>query len=98
MLTVLSPCILPVLPFVFARHDRPFAQGQLPLLAGLATSFALVASLGAVAGAWAVQLNLVGRWIALAALALFAASLLSPRLAAWWSAPLVRWCSTAGRR
>lgn len=90
LLTVLSPCILPVLPFVFARHDRPFVQGQLPLLAGLATSFALVASLGAVAGAWAVQLNLVGRWIALAALALFAASLLSPRLAAWWSAPLVR--------
>lgn len=90
MLTVLSPCILPVLPFVFARHDQPFVQGQLPLLAGLATSFALVASLGAVAGAWAVQLNLVGRWIALAALALFAASLLWPRLAAWWSAPLVR--------
>ncbi|WP_326537556.1 cytochrome c biogenesis protein DipZ [Pseudorhodoferax sp.] len=90
LLTVLSPCILPVLPFVFARSDRPFVQGTLPLLAGLAASFALVASLGAVAGAWAVQLNLVGRWIALAALALFAASLLWPRLAGWWSAPLVR--------
>ena len=89
-LTVLSPCILPVLPFVFARSDRPFAQGPLPLLAGLVASFALVASLGAVAGAWAVQLNLVGRWVALAALALFAASLLWPRLAGWWSAPLVR--------
>lgn len=90
MLTVLSPCILPVLPFVFARNNRPFAQGSLPLLAGLVASFALVASLGAVAGAWAVQLNLVGRWAALAALALFGASLLSPRLTAWWSAPLVR--------
>jgi cytochrome c biogenesis protein CcdA/thiol-disulfide isomerase/thioredoxin len=90
MLTVFSPCILPVLPFVFARHDRPFAQGNLPLLAGMVASFAAVASLGAVAGAWAVQLNQVGRWAALAALALFAASLLSPRLAAWWSAPLVR--------
>ena len=90
MLTVLSPCILPVLPFVFARHDRPFTQGNLPLLAGMVASFAAVASLGAVAGAWAVQLNQVGRWAVLAALALFAASLLSPRLAAWWSAPLVR--------
>jgi cytochrome c biogenesis protein CcdA/thiol-disulfide isomerase/thioredoxin len=90
LLTVFSPCILPVLPFVFARHDRPFAQGNLPLLAGMVASFAAVASLGAVAGAWAVQLNQVGRWGALAALALFAASLLSPRLAAWWSAPLVR--------
>ena len=90
MLTVLSPCILPVLPFVFARHDRPFAQGNLPLLAGMVAGFAAVASLGAVAGAWAVQLNQIGRWAALAALALFGASLLSPRLAAWWSAPLVR--------
>ena len=24
VLTILSPCILPVLPFVFARADRPF--------------------------------------------------------------------------
>jgi cytochrome c biogenesis protein CcdA len=23
-LTILSPCILPVLPFVFARQDQPF--------------------------------------------------------------------------
>ena len=23
ILTILSPCILPVLPFVFARSDRP---------------------------------------------------------------------------
>ena len=31
-LTILSPCILPVLPFVFARADRGFARGTLPLL------------------------------------------------------------------
>ena len=24
VLTILSPCILPVLPFVFARADQPF--------------------------------------------------------------------------
>jgi cytochrome c biogenesis protein CcdA len=24
VLTILSPCILPVLPFVFARSDQPF--------------------------------------------------------------------------
>ena len=24
VLTIVSPCILPVLPFVFARADRPF--------------------------------------------------------------------------
>jgi cytochrome c biogenesis protein CcdA len=26
VLTILSPCILPVLPFVFARADRRFAD------------------------------------------------------------------------
>jgi hypothetical protein len=33
-LTIVSPCILPVLPFLFARADRPFASSGLPLLAG----------------------------------------------------------------
>jgi cytochrome c biogenesis protein CcdA/thiol-disulfide isomerase/thioredoxin len=89
MLTLLSPCILPVLPFVFSRGDRSFAQGSLPLLAGMVLTFTAVASLGAVAGAWAADLNRFGRWLALALLALFAASLVFPDLAAWWSRPLV---------
>ena len=37
--TVLSPCILPVVPFVFARSDRPFITDRLPLLIGLAGTF-----------------------------------------------------------
>ena len=35
VLTILSPCILPVLPFVFARSDQPFVRSGLPLLAGM---------------------------------------------------------------
>ena len=35
VLTILSPCILPVLPFVFARSDQPFRKSGLPLLAGM---------------------------------------------------------------
>jgi hypothetical protein len=31
VLTILSPCILPVLPFVFARADQPFRRSGLPL-------------------------------------------------------------------
>jgi len=30
MLTILSPCILPVLPFVFARAERPFSKAACP--------------------------------------------------------------------
>ena len=29
-LTIVSPCILPELPFVFARADRPFVRSGLP--------------------------------------------------------------------
>jgi len=35
VLTILSPCILPVLPLVFSRADQPFRRSGLPLLAGM---------------------------------------------------------------
>ena len=35
VLTIASPCILPVLPFVFARADQPFLRRGLPLLLGM---------------------------------------------------------------
>ncbi len=90
VLSVLSPCILPVLPFVFARQGQPSRHGSLPLLIGMALAFAAAASLAAAAGAWAVQLSQWGRGLALLALGMFAASLLFPGLAAWWSRPLVQ--------
>ena len=62
MLTILSPCILPVLPFVFARADRPFVESGLPMLIGMAATFALVATLAAVGGGWAVTANEYGRY------------------------------------
>lgn len=89
LLTILSPCILPVLPFVFARGGRPFLRNGLPLLAGMALTFALVASLAAVGGAWVVQLNQYGRWLALAFISLFALTLLLPQLAERLTRPLV---------
>ena len=50
VLTILSPCILPVLPFVFARAGQSFARSALPMLAGMAVTFALVAMLVTVGG------------------------------------------------
>ena len=89
VLTILSPCILPVLPFVFARADKPFVKSGLPLLVGLALTFALVATLASVAGGWAVQANAIGRDVALALLALFGVTLLLPSLADRLTRPLV---------
>ena len=60
VLTIVSPCILPVLPFVFARSDRPFATSGLPMLIGMALTFAFVATLAAIGGGWAVQANQAG--------------------------------------
>ena len=90
ILTILSPCILPVLPFVFARSDRPFLKSSLPLLAGMAATFTLVASLAAVGGAWAVRANQFGRLAALILLGLFGLTLLFSSLAERLSRPLVQ--------
>ncbi|HZZ12857.1 MAG TPA: cytochrome c biogenesis protein DipZ [Paraburkholderia sp.] len=86
--TVLSPCILPVVPFVFARSDRPFATERLPLLLGLAGTFALVTGVGAAGLNGAAQLNEYGRWISLALFAALGAALLFPQIASRLSRPL----------
>ena len=89
ILTILSPCILPVLPFVFARADRPFVRSTLPMLAGMAATFAIVATLAAVGGGWAVRANAIGRWAALALLAMFGIALVFPSVSDRLTRPLV---------
>ena len=88
-LTILSPCILPILPFVFARAGQPFVRSTLPMLAGMALTFALVATLAAVGGAWAIRANEYGRLAAIVLLGLFGLSLISPRIASALSRPAV---------
>ncbi|PRC92042.1 cytochrome c biogenesis protein DipZ [Solimicrobium silvestre] len=89
VLTILSPCILPVLPFVFSRAEQPFLKSGLPMLVGMAISFTAIATLAAVGGAWAVHINQYGRIFSLILLTLFALTLLSKRLADWVSQPFV---------
>ncbi|MBO1909158.1 cytochrome c biogenesis protein DipZ [Microvirga sp. 3-52] len=88
-LTILSPCILPILPFVFARTGEPFVRSTLPMLCGMAVTFALVATLAAVGGSWAIHANEFGRLAALLLLAVFGLSLLSPRVARTVTQPVV---------
>src|ERR1700722_11193228 len=90
VLTILSPCILPVLPFVFARADSSFTTSKLPMLLGMAITFAVVATLAAVAGGWAVDANEFGRDAALVLLALFGLTLIFPSLADRVMQPFVR--------
>ncbi|MCV0413709.1 MAG: cytochrome c biogenesis protein DipZ [Brevundimonas sp.] len=89
VLTIVSPCILPVLPFVFARADKPFMRNGFPLLVGMALTFAGVATLAALGGGWAVRANEAGRWIALAVMAVLGLSLLLPAFGDRLMRPLV---------
>src|SRR6202047_1721012 len=90
VLTIVSPCILPVLPFVFARADRPFRRSGLPLLAGMVFTFAGVAALATTAGSWIVRANQVGRSLALIVFAVLGLALLFPAIADFLSRPFVR--------
>lgn len=98
VLTILSPCILPVLPFVFARAGRPFLTNGLPMLIGMALMFMIVASLAAVGGGWAVEANQYGRAIALALLAVFGLVLLFPAFADRLMRPLVAFGARLSQR
>src|SRR5258706_14796655 len=89
-LTILSPCILPVLPFVFSRADQPFRRSGLPLLLGMAVTFAIVAGLATFAGSWVVRANQIGRVVAIVVFALLGLALLFPRVSEYLTHPLVR--------
>jgi cytochrome c biogenesis protein CcdA len=88
-LTIFSPCILPILPFVFARAGQPLVKSTLPMLIGMSVTFALVATLASAGGSWAIHANEYGRLAAILLLAVFGVSLLSPRVASIITQPVV---------
>ncbi|HAF45879.1 MAG TPA: cytochrome C biogenesis protein [Gallionellaceae bacterium] len=85
-LTILSPCVLPVLPFVFARSEQSFRRSGLPILVGMAVTFTVLASLAAVGGAWLVEVNQYGRYAAMLLLLLLGMALIFPS----WSERMMR--------
>ena len=89
ILPVASPCILPVLPFVFARAGQPFLRSTIPMLTGMAGSFAAVATLASVGGGWIVQANVYARYFAMILLAVFGNALIFPSLFDRIAVPLV---------
>lgn len=101
LLTIVSPCILPVLPFVFSRANGPFMRSGLPLLAGMVLTFALTGSLATLGGSWTADAGQYGRWLGLALAAVFSLTLLWPGLSTTLTRPLVaageRLSGSAGR-
>ena len=88
MLTLLSPCTLPVIPFVFASVRGQKGQ-LLALLSGMVVMFTAVAFMVSVTSHWVASITAAGRWIALAFLAVTALTLLSTRIAQRITQPFV---------
>jgi cytochrome c biogenesis protein CcdA/thiol-disulfide isomerase/thioredoxin len=88
LLTVLSPCILPVVPFLFAGAQRSRASILLTL-GGMALTFALISSLAVVSSEWVIQASNSGRYVALIVMSVFALSLISARIGDWLTRPFV---------
>jgi cytochrome c biogenesis protein CcdA/thiol-disulfide isomerase/thioredoxin len=89
VLTILSPCVLPVLPFVFARAGHPFRSHGLPMLAGMGVAFCAAGVLAGVGGGSAIAIHQTGREVALGFMGLFGITLLFPALAERLTRPLV---------
>ena len=62
----------------------------MPLLGGMAATFAVVAGLATYAGGWVVRANQIGRWIAVVVFAVMGLALLLPNFAEFLSRPFVR--------
>ena len=88
LLTVLSPCILPVVPFLFAGAHRTRSSIMLTL-GGMVLTFALISSLAVVSSEWVIKASSTGRQVALIVMVLFALSLISARVGDWLARPFV---------
>lgn len=88
ILTVLSPCILPVVPFLFAGAHRTRSSIILTL-GGMVLTFALISSLAVVSSEWVIKASSTGRQVALIVMVLFALSLISARVGDWLARPFV---------
>ncbi|WP_370964857.1 cytochrome c biogenesis protein/redoxin [Enterobacter wuhouensis] len=88
MISLLSPCTLPVIPLLFAGF-----QGQrrhiLVLLVGMIVMFTLVAMVVTVASEWIASATIIGRWVSLTILAIAALALIFPPFAQRIAGPAV---------
>ena len=101
VLTIVSPCVLPVVPLVFGRADRPLRGDGVYMLVGLACTFAVAATAATATAGWVVGASEASRRGAMLLLAAIGISLLLPRLAERTVRPLVRlgaWLERRGAR
>jgi cytochrome c-type biogenesis protein len=64
LLTILSPCVLPVIPLVLGRSFKSHKLGPVMLVLGLVSGFAVIGSLLGVASSWFVSFANILRHVA----------------------------------
>src|SRR5512143_2242503 len=90
LLTIASPCILPVVSLSLSRMGRSTWRDTVPLLFGLASAFVVAAVIATTTAHWLLKANEVARVVALTLLAGVALTLWSPRIGAWIARPMAR--------
>ncbi|GAC1647606.1 MAG: hypothetical protein NVS4B3_01910 [Gemmatimonadaceae bacterium] len=90
VLTILSPCILPVVPLVFSRSGRSVGRELVPMLLGLAVAFTCAALIATTTARWLLVASAASRDAALLVLGLVGVTLLSTRAAEWFTRPMTR--------
>ncbi len=68
ILTVLSPCVLPILPVLVGRSFQSHRYGPIALIAGLVGGFAVAGSLLGITASWFAELASALRTVAIALL------------------------------
>lgn len=98
VLTILSPCVLPVLPIILGRSLQSHRFGPVLLVTGLVTGFAVAGSLLGITASWFAGVANVLRQVAIATLLCLGVLTLFPK----WSyrlfgaLPVGRWTTFTG--
>ena len=90
VLAIFSPCILPLVPLVFARAGRSLTRETIPMFVGLAIAFAFAATIATSAARWLLAADEIGRALALLMMGAIGIALLSTRAAEAMMRPLAR--------
>ncbi len=80
LLTVLSPCVLPILPIVVGRSLQSHRYGPVFMVLGLVSGFAVAGSLLGIAASWLTQLTVILRNVAIGVLLLMGILAIFPKL------------------
>ena len=80
LLTIFSPCVLPILPAIVGRSFKTHRLGPIVLVAGLICGFASIGSLLGIASAWFVEFANLLRGVAISALIFFGLLAIFPTL------------------